>query len=36
MEPLKQLAGLGATKKASSMFEEFKKFGHGSGVGNSS
>jgi large conductance mechanosensitive channel len=26
MEPLKQLAGLGATKKVSSLFEEFKKF----------
>ena len=26
MDPLKQLAGLGATKKASSLFEEFKKF----------
>jgi large conductance mechanosensitive channel len=26
MDPLKQLAELGATKKASSLFEEFKKF----------
>jgi large conductance mechanosensitive channel len=26
MDPLKNLAGLGATKKASSLFEEFKKF----------
>jgi large conductance mechanosensitive channel len=26
MDPLKQLAGLGATKKASSLLEEFKKF----------
>jgi large conductance mechanosensitive channel len=26
MDPLKDLAGLGATKKASSLFEEFKKF----------
>ena len=26
MDPLKPLAGLGATKKASSLFEEFKKF----------
>src|SRR5262249_2720783 len=26
MDPLKQLAGLGATKRASSLFEEFKKF----------
>ena len=26
MDPLKQLAGLGAAKKASSLFEEFKKF----------
>jgi large conductance mechanosensitive channel len=26
MEPLKELAALGATKKASSLFEEFKKF----------
>ena len=26
MDPLKQLAGLGVTKKASSLFEEFKKF----------
>ena len=26
MNPLKELAGLGATKKASSLFEEFKKF----------
>jgi large conductance mechanosensitive channel len=26
MDPLKSLAGLGATKKASSLFEEFKKF----------
>ena len=26
MDPLKGLAGLGATKKASSLFEEFKKF----------
>jgi large conductance mechanosensitive channel len=26
MDPLKKLAGLGATKKASSLFEEFKKF----------
>lgn len=26
MDPLKRLAGLGATKKASSLFEEFKKF----------
>jgi large conductance mechanosensitive channel len=26
MDPLKNLAGLGATKKAASLFEEFKKF----------
>ena len=26
MDPLKQVAGLGATKKASALFEEFKKF----------
>ena len=26
MNPLKELAGLGATKKATSLFEEFKKF----------
>src|SRR5690348_11324779 len=26
MEPVKALAGLGAAKKASSLFEEFKKF----------
>jgi large conductance mechanosensitive channel len=26
MDPLKELAGFGATKKASSLFEEFKKF----------
>ena len=26
MDPLKQLAGLGATKRASTLFEEFKKF----------
>ena len=25
MDPLKELAGLGATKKGSSLFEEFKK-----------